>query len=46
MAVLLENHWARKVRGTAAGFDFDYLETANPAFAARIGRIVDGGTWA
>ena len=46
MAVLLENHWARKVRGTAAGFDFDYLETANPAFAASIGRIVDRGTWA
>ncbi|MDP8925257.1 MAG: phosphotransferase family protein [Chloroflexota bacterium] len=46
MSVLLENHWARKVRGTAAGFDFDYLETANPAFAARIGRIVDRGAWA
>ena len=45
MAVLLENHWARKVRGTAAGFDFDYLETANPAFAARIGRMIDRGTW-
>ncbi len=45
MAVLLENHWARTVRGTAAGFNFDYLETANPAFAARVGRIVDRGTW-
>jgi len=36
MAVLLEGHWARHVRGTAAGFDFAYLETAGPAFAARL----------
>ena len=36
MAVLLEGHWARHVRGTAAAFDFRYLETAGPAFAARI----------
>jgi aminoglycoside phosphotransferase (APT) family kinase protein len=36
MAVLLENHWARHVRGTAEGFDFAYLETAGPAFAARL----------
>ena len=44
MAVLLENHWARKVRGTAAGFDFDYLEVANPSFASRIREVVDHGT--
>lgn len=36
MAVLLEGHWARHTRGTAAGFDFAYLETAGPAFAARL----------
>jgi len=36
MAVLLEGHWARHVRGTAAGFDFGYLETIGPAFAARL----------
>ncbi len=36
MAVLLEGHWARHVRGTAAGFDFTYLETAAPLFWARI----------
>ncbi len=36
MAVLLEGHWARHVRGTAGEFDFAYLQHANPAFAARI----------
>jgi aminoglycoside phosphotransferase (APT) family kinase protein len=41
MAVLLENHWARHLRGTAAGFDFGYLETAGPAFAARLRRIAE-----
>ena len=46
MAVLLEGHWARKVRGTAAGFDFDYLEAANPAFAAGIREIATQGAWA
>lgn len=45
MAVLLEGHWARHVRGTAGGFDFAYLETANPAFAARLRRITERGTW-
>lgn len=35
MAVVLEGHWARHVRGTAAGFDFGYLETAGPAFWKR-----------
>jgi aminoglycoside phosphotransferase (APT) family kinase protein len=39
MAVLLENHWARHVKGTAAGFDFGYLETAGPAFATRLRRL-------
>jgi aminoglycoside phosphotransferase (APT) family kinase protein len=41
MAVLLENHWARHVRGTAAGFDFGYLEMAGPAFAARLRRLAE-----
>jgi aminoglycoside phosphotransferase (APT) family kinase protein len=41
MAVLLENHWARHTRGTAAGFDFAYLETAGPAFAARLRRLAE-----
>jgi aminoglycoside phosphotransferase (APT) family kinase protein len=44
MAVLLEGHWARYVRGTAGGFDFGYLETAGPAFAARIRRTTEGET--
>jgi len=38
MAVLLEGHWARHVRGTAGDFDFGYLETAGPAFWARLRR--------
>ncbi len=41
MAVLLEGHWARHVRGTAAGFDFAYLETAGPAFAARLRHLAE-----
>lgn len=41
MAVLLEGHWARHTRGTAAGFDFGYLETAGPAFAARLRSIAN-----
>ncbi|MCC7368144.1 MAG: phosphotransferase family protein [Chloroflexi bacterium] len=41
MAVLLEGHWARHLRGTAAGFDFAYLETAGPAFAARMRQIAE-----
>lgn len=52
MAVLLEGHWARHTRGTAAGFDFGYLETAGPAFAARMKQIAHspspaagGGGW-
>ncbi|HEY7062270.1 MAG TPA: phosphotransferase family protein [Chloroflexota bacterium] len=36
MAVLLEGHWARHVRGTAGDFNFAYLETAGPAFWARL----------
>jgi aminoglycoside phosphotransferase (APT) family kinase protein len=40
MAVLLEGHWARHVRGTADEFDFSYLETAGPAYAARIARTI------
>jgi aminoglycoside phosphotransferase (APT) family kinase protein len=41
MAVLLEGHWARHVRGTAAGFDFAYLESIGPAFAARLRRLAE-----
>jgi aminoglycoside phosphotransferase (APT) family kinase protein len=41
MAVLLENHWARHLRGTAEGFDFAYLDTAGPAFAARLRRLAE-----
>jgi aminoglycoside phosphotransferase (APT) family kinase protein len=41
MAVLLEGHWARHVRGTAAGFDFAYLEQIGPAFAARLRRLAE-----
>ena len=41
MAVLLEGHWARHVRGTAGAFDFAYLETAGPAFWARLHRTAD-----
>ena len=40
MAVLLENHWARHVRGTAEAFDFTYLEGAGPAYAARIRKTI------
>jgi aminoglycoside phosphotransferase (APT) family kinase protein len=40
MAVLLEGHWARHVRGTSGGFDFAYLETAGPTFWWRIERTI------
>jgi aminoglycoside phosphotransferase (APT) family kinase protein len=30
LAILLEGHWARHVRGTAAGFEFGYLERGGP----------------
>ncbi len=36
MAVLLEGHWARHVRGTAGASDFAYLELAGPALHARV----------
>lgn len=42
MAVLLEGHYARHVRGTADDFDFGYLEAGNPAFWARIRRTAEG----
>jgi aminoglycoside phosphotransferase (APT) family kinase protein len=44
MAVLLEGHWARHVRGTAAGFDFAYLEAIGPAFAARLRHLAETAT--
>lgn len=43
MAVLLEGHWARHVRGTAGDFDFGYLEAAGPAFWARLRRMAQEG---
>jgi aminoglycoside phosphotransferase (APT) family kinase protein len=36
MAVLLEGHWARHVRGTAGAFDFGYLGEAGPELQRRI----------
>lgn len=44
MAVLLEGHWARHVRGDAPEFDFGYLELGGPSFAARIRRTAEGPT--
>jgi hypothetical protein len=41
MAIVLEGHWARHVRGTAGAFDFGYLETAGPAFWSRIRRTAE-----
>jgi aminoglycoside phosphotransferase (APT) family kinase protein len=41
MAVLLEGHWARHVRGSAAGFDFGYLEGAGPRYWRSVRRLVD-----
>jgi aminoglycoside phosphotransferase (APT) family kinase protein len=32
LAIVLEGHWARYVRGTAGDFDFGYLETAGPLY--------------
>ena len=43
MAVLLEGHWARRVRGTAGAFDFAYLETGGPALAAHVRRVAEEG---
>jgi aminoglycoside phosphotransferase (APT) family kinase protein len=36
LAVIVEAHWARHVRGDAGEFDFGYLETAGPELAASI----------
>jgi aminoglycoside phosphotransferase (APT) family kinase protein len=44
MAILLEGHWARHMRGTAEDFDFDYLESAGPRFAAQIRRTAEAGS--
>jgi aminoglycoside phosphotransferase (APT) family kinase protein len=44
MAVLLEGHWARHVRGTAGAFDFAYLEAAGPAFWARLRRTAEAAS--
>lgn len=38
MAVLLEAHWARHVKGTAGPFNFGYLEEGGPVLAAYIRR--------
>jgi aminoglycoside phosphotransferase (APT) family kinase protein len=45
MAVLLEGHWARHVRGTAADFDFAYLESAGPHFWHRIRLTAECAVW-
>jgi aminoglycoside phosphotransferase (APT) family kinase protein len=41
MAVLLEGHWARHVRGTADEFDFAYLEHGGPTLAAYIRTVAE-----
>jgi aminoglycoside phosphotransferase (APT) family kinase protein len=41
MAVLLEGHWARHVRGTAGEFDFAYLERGGPTLAAYIRTVAE-----
>lgn len=43
MAILLEAHWARHVRGTAGSFDFTYLEAGGPALAAYVRRVAEHG---
>jgi aminoglycoside phosphotransferase (APT) family kinase protein len=43
MAILLEAHWARHVRGTAGGFDFSYLEAGGPLLWAYIQTVLRGG---
>jgi aminoglycoside phosphotransferase (APT) family kinase protein len=39
LAILLEGHWARHVRGTAEGFDFGYLEHGGPKLWAWVRRM-------
>jgi hypothetical protein len=41
MAVLLEGHWARHVRGTAGEFDFAYLEQGGPILATYIRTVAE-----
>ncbi len=43
MAILLEAHWARHVRGTAGSFDFSYLETGGPALARYVREVAEHG---
>jgi aminoglycoside phosphotransferase (APT) family kinase protein len=43
MAILLEAHWARHVRGTAGTFDFTYLEAGGPALAAYVRNVAEHG---
>jgi aminoglycoside phosphotransferase (APT) family kinase protein len=42
MAILLEGHWARHVRGTAGDFEFAYLERGGPALWAWVRRLTEG----
>lgn len=42
MAVLLEAHWARHVRGTAGAFDFGYLEEGGPVMWGYIRQVGEG----
>jgi aminoglycoside phosphotransferase (APT) family kinase protein len=42
LAIVLEGHWARHVRGTAGDFDFGYLEQGGPAMWAYLRRLALG----
>lgn len=41
MTIFFEGHWARQMRGTAAGFDFRHLESGVHTMAARGRRIAE-----
>ena len=43
LAILLEGHWARHVRGTAEGFEFGYLERGGPRLWAWVRRLTSPG---
>ncbi|MDQ2743203.1 MAG: phosphotransferase family protein [Chloroflexota bacterium] len=41
MAVLLEGHWARHVRGTAGTFDFNYLKDGGPLLQSYVRQVAE-----
>jgi aminoglycoside phosphotransferase (APT) family kinase protein len=43
LAVLLEGHWARHVRGTAGDFAFGYLADGGPRLWRHVRRTAEGG---